>query len=302
MASWSQYLEPLRRSNDIAVDLSENGEWCQFDVTTGWPKYTMQEASGPMLESACRIDETSDRGITPRQLLAVYEHVKRHCVTEEWTGWDGKSLAPGTVTLYDLCKYVIKPATEAHECSFVELVTRGGEASVRRCPDGHVPMARTKVYDGIPKAEEIACTQCVTKIDLDATYWVCHRCGDKHKLCGACTPAPAPVACAELQRPLWFVSHWYGRTRSCVPRFGATSAPAAGEQVGGARRQLHRVPPAARARPVLRCCRRRLVARHPVLGVRVREQPVGVRAHPPGGRSSKRVFAEQHLRSGWTAT
>jgi hypothetical protein len=171
MAPWAD-LEPLRRSVDIAVDLSENREWCQFDVTTGWPKYTMQEASGPMLESICHIDETSDRGITPRQLLAVYDHVKRHCVTEEWTGWDGKSLAPETVTLYDLCKYVIKPATEAHKCSFVELVTRGGEASVRRCPDGHVPMARTKVYDGIPKAEEIACTQCATKIDLDANYWV----------------------------------------------------------------------------------------------------------------------------------
>jgi hypothetical protein len=112
MAPWS-HLETLRRSVDIAVDLSENGEWCQFDVTTGWPKYTMQEASGPMLESICHIDETSDRGITPRQLLAVYEHVKRHCVTEEWTGRDGKSLASETVTLYDLCKYVIKPATEA---------------------------------------------------------------------------------------------------------------------------------------------------------------------------------------------
>ncbi len=50
---------------------------------------------------------------------------------------------------------------------------------------------------------------------LDIPYWVCHRCGDKHKLCGACAPAPAPVKCAELQKPWWFVSHWYGRR--CSP-------------------------------------------------------------------------------------
>ena len=85
-----------------------------------------------------------------------------------------------------------------------------------RCPDGHVPTARTKVYKDVntDKVEEVSCTQCAKKLEPGATYWVCHRCGDRHKLCGACAPAPAPVTCAELQAPWWFASHWYGRRRS----------------------------------------------------------------------------------------
>ncbi len=150
-----------------------------------------------------------------RQLLAVYELVKRRCVAEGWTIWAGELPTPETVTLYDLNRYVIMPATEAHRCSYVELVTGAGEESARRCPDGHVPMARTKIYEDVftDQAEEVSCTQCAQKLEADATYWVCHRCGDKHRLCGECAPAPAPVKCAELQNPLWFTSHWYGRRR-----------------------------------------------------------------------------------------
>ncbi len=95
-------------------------------------------------------------------------------------------------------------------------MTGAGEESARRCPDKHVPMARTKVcqidYNG--RAEEVSCTQCAKTLELGATYWVCHRCGDRHKLCRECAPAPAPLKCAELQKPWWFVSHWYGRRRS----------------------------------------------------------------------------------------
>ncbi len=81
-----------------------------------------------------------------RQLLVVYEHVQQRCVAEGWTNWAGELLTAETVTLYDLNKHVIMPATEAHQCSYVELVTGAGEESARRCPDGHVPMARTIVY------------------------------------------------------------------------------------------------------------------------------------------------------------
>ena len=217
------------------------------------------------------LPETAERGISVRQLLVMYEHVQQRCVAEGWTNWAGELLTAETVTLYDLNKHVIMPATEAHQCSYVELVTGAGEESARRCPDGHVPMARTKVY------EAVSCTQCPKKLELGATYWVCHRCGDKHKLCGACAPALAPVKCAELQKPWWFVSHWYGRRRS-LPQLAEprTHVPRS-KQVGGARLQVHRVPPPARTRPVLHRRRRRLVARYQVLGVRVREQPARVR-------------------------
>jgi hypothetical protein len=239
--------ELLRRAKDLVVGLREgwnlpSGRVCQFDRWTGWPVYAMKEDGGPVPTGICKIDETAARGISVRQLLAMYELVKRRCVAEGWTNWAGELLTPETVTLYDLNKYVIMPATEAHRCSYVELVTGAGEESARRCPDGHVPMARTIVYttgftrplDGVD-AEEVSCTQCARKLECNATYWVCHRCAEQHKLCGACAPAPAPVKCAELQKPWWFVSHWYGRRRF-LPQLAEprTHAPRS-KQVGGAR-------------------------------------------------------------------
>jgi hypothetical protein len=216
--------EILRRAKDVVVGLGDAyeygeklpGRFCQFDEKTGWPIYSMKDDEGPVPDGICKIDETAERGISVRQLLVMYELVKQRCVAEGWMNWAGDRLRPETVTLYDLNKYVIMPATQAHQCSYVELVTGVGEESTRRCPDGHVPMARTKVYqdESTFKVEEVSCTQCAKKLELGATYWVCHRCGGKHKLCGECAPAPAPVKCAKLQLPLWFVSHWYGRRRS----------------------------------------------------------------------------------------
>jgi hypothetical protein len=306
-------------------------------------------------DGICKIDETAARGISVRQLLVVYEFVKRRCVAEGWTSshlqpdgtykydGDGELLTPETVTLYDLKNYVIMPATEAcrHECkfvengeetrarmlrtdlrekeeitctlcaaklkktteqavaywqchrqcdgrhqlcgscaccSYVELVTGAGEESAHRCPDGHVPMARTEVYKlrSTEHAEEVSCTQCAQKLELGATYWVCHRCGDRHKLCGECAPAPAPVKCAMLQDPLWYAAHRYGR-RCSLPQLAEprthsprTHSPRS-KQVGRTRLQIDRVPPPARTRPVLHRRRRRLVARYQVLGVRVRD-------------------------------
>jgi hypothetical protein len=218
--------ELLRRARDLVVGIAESDDaygnkpgsdlFCKFDKRTGWPVYSMKEDGGPVPDGICKIDETAARGISVRQLLVMYEFVQQRCVAEGWTNWAGDLLTPETVTLYDLNKHVIMPATKAHRCSYVELATSAGEESARRCPDGHVPMACTKVYKDVAsgKAEEVSCTQCAKKLERDATYWVCHRCGDKHKLCGACAPVPAPVKCAKLQEPLWFASHWYGRRRS----------------------------------------------------------------------------------------
>ncbi len=45
---------------------------------------------------------SSSRRSSPRQLLALYEHVKRCCVAEGWMRPDGTGLTPEAVTLYDL--------------------------------------------------------------------------------------------------------------------------------------------------------------------------------------------------------
>jgi hypothetical protein len=211
------HFQLVRRSQDIVVEISPDefydrtngsklpGKCCQFDEATGWPKYSMKEPSGPLSDGIRSIAETEMRGITLRQLLAAWEHVQQHCVAEGWTSTaDHKTrLTPKTVTLYDMCHYVIKPATRRRECSFVEFVTPLGEKIVRRCPDGHAPMARTEVYAG----EEISCTLCKKPLAKSTAYWLCHRCEGTH-LCDGCALAPAPVSCAELQRPLWFTSHW----------------------------------------------------------------------------------------------
>jgi hypothetical protein len=310
----------LRRAKDLVVGLGEvsdrfgklPGEFCQFDEETGWPVYSMKEDGGPVPEGVCKIDETAARGISVRQLLAMYELVKRRCVVEGWTNLAGELLTPETVTLYDLNKYVIMPATEEHRCSYVELVTGTSEESARRCPDGHTPMARTKVYRG----EKVSCTQCAQKLEADATYWVCHRCGDRHKLCGECVPAPVPVKCAELQAPWWFVSHWYGRRRFLPQLAEPQTHVLHSKQVGRTRLQIRRVCPPARPRPVLHRRRRRLVARYPLLGVRVREQPARVRPlNPPPPLSTLPAHAQQKplrggrprvalssVHAGWAAT
>jgi hypothetical protein len=226
--------ELLRRARDLVVGLGDDGSVCQFENRTGWPVYTMKENGGPVPDRICKINETAARGISVRQLLVMYELVKKRCVAEGWANWAGELLAPETVTLYDLNKHVIMPATKAHQCSYVELVTGVGEESARRCPNKHVPMARTIVYtdSANEQAEEVSCTQCKKKLERGATYWVCHRCGDKHKLCGECAPAPAPVKCAKLQEPLWFVSHWCGR-RCSLPQSLLAASVCAAFETGG---------------------------------------------------------------------
>jgi hypothetical protein len=254
-SDWEEACKLLRRAADFKVGFaniqarysdSEDKDWppplgnfIEFDATTGWPKFPKsdcsQTAAGGTTGDCCKICETEMRGITPRQLIATYEAVKLCCKSEGWTSpFNGTPLTPETVTLYDLAHYVIKPATETSKCSFVEFITSLGEKSgVGRCPSKHVPMAKTKVYqqtseiDWSPvthnhayytkaRPEEIECTNCKKKLKLGETYWVCHRCGDKLKLCDACATGPESVcnvSYAELQKPLWFVSHWYARCR-----------------------------------------------------------------------------------------
>jgi len=66
------------------------------------------------------IDKVELRGITLRQLRAIWVNVKRRCVKEEWKDHNGKRLTPDRVNLYDAKKYIIKPFTSLSRKSFVE--------------------------------------------------------------------------------------------------------------------------------------------------------------------------------------
>ena len=59
------------------------------------------------------------RGITLRQLRAVWANVVRRCVSEGWTDYNGNLLTPEEVTLYDVNKYVIMPFTAEQKISLV---------------------------------------------------------------------------------------------------------------------------------------------------------------------------------------
>ena len=81
----------------------------------GWPMRSMNAEALPA--AGCAIAETAvqnvllhgvlvpayhsmcvqDRGITLRQLLAVWEHIKTHCAREGWTDWKGNPLTPDKV-------------------------------------------------------------------------------------------------------------------------------------------------------------------------------------------------------------
>ena len=85
----------------------------------GWPKYTVDETR---TADGCRLPLPQDRGITLRQLLVLWEHIKKFCVEEKWKSQNGNQLTPETVNFYDCCAYVVKPATIERRCSFVEFV------------------------------------------------------------------------------------------------------------------------------------------------------------------------------------
>jgi len=62
---------------------------------------------------------THSRGTTIKQLRALYAHIERHCVSDGWKDIKGARLTPETVCVYDVVRYVIKPATHARRCSSV---------------------------------------------------------------------------------------------------------------------------------------------------------------------------------------
>ena len=83
------------------------------------------------LEGGCNIELTEHRAISLDQLEVVTAQIGRRCVSEGWTGdffppqvptKETRRLTPAMVRLYDADKYVIRPATVARQCSFVEMV------------------------------------------------------------------------------------------------------------------------------------------------------------------------------------
>ena len=78
------------------------------------------------------IAKTEERGITVSQLQEVHGIIEQSCSTwiesfEASSPNYGKALVAKEVNLYQTVKNVIKPRTEPHKCSYVELVAQGPE-------------------------------------------------------------------------------------------------------------------------------------------------------------------------------
>ena len=70
----------------------------------------------------CTIARTEERAISLSQLEAVAREVDSRCEAEAWTDIFKNTLVPSTVNLYVVAEYIIKQATEAEQCSYVEIV------------------------------------------------------------------------------------------------------------------------------------------------------------------------------------
>ena len=166
----------------------------------GWPKYIKNPAAA--LASGCEIEKTEERAINLCQLLAVWDHVAKYCVAEGWQDWQEGALAAEAVTLYDACAYVIKPATRARECSFVELVADAPQPpqwfvshwwgeGVKAFLSCLLQQARDRLMH-VPHDGEASC-----KSDLEhlgTRYWVCAYANNQWQLSADVTRDPAESA------------------------------------------------------------------------------------------------------------
>ena len=75
-------------------------------------------------QPGCVIPKTELRAATVLQLQKVAKHIERRCEAEGWADSLNTSikLTAKAVNLYAVDRYVIKPATEARKCAYIELV------------------------------------------------------------------------------------------------------------------------------------------------------------------------------------
>jgi hypothetical protein len=79
----------------------------------------------------CSISEVELRGISIKQLKAVYAEIEARCEVEQWTKYDGQLLTPQQCNLYDIKDRIIMKRTESKQCSYVELIATGQQKPTR---------------------------------------------------------------------------------------------------------------------------------------------------------------------------
>ena len=115
----------------------------------------------------CTIYQAEMRGITIFQLQDVFAHVERRCSKEGWTNYLELRLSTDLVSLYDVSRYVIRPATYKRQISYVELIATGTQK----------PKWFVSHWWGEPIKDFLTCldTHCTDRVlsRPHAAYWIC---------------------------------------------------------------------------------------------------------------------------------
>jgi hypothetical protein len=126
-----------------------------------------------------RVKATEQRGLTILQLEALFAEGKRRCTANGWRDKrTGKRVTAKTLNLYHMVDFVVKPATEAANCSAAELVSSHAQ----------LPQWFVSHWWGEPVADFITCLKvlCADKgLPIETTtFWVCAYALNQHDVEG----------------------------------------------------------------------------------------------------------------------
>ena len=142
--------------------------------------------------AGCKISKTEERAMSVIQLKAVVEHIKRRCTKEAWVNYAKHALLPEKVSLYECCAYVIKPATQAKQTSYVELVSTGAQRPTIFCSHwwGEPVVDFVDCIEQHAEDHEYAEHESTSRPEKPwATYWICACTQPSLSLPAACLAA-----------------------------------------------------------------------------------------------------------------
>ena len=125
---------------------------------------------------------TEHRGMTLSQFRDLVNDLKRRADKDGWLqGWVDREFNTchvNTVNLYDVVKYLVHPATEQTQCSYVELVAPAGTRA-------QTPKWFVSHWWGEPVKDFVKALKNHAKVRglPDSTaYWVCAYANNQHDI------------------------------------------------------------------------------------------------------------------------